>query len=257
MADKKSLLSVIQGISLAVHNTMDGARDKDGEKIDIGLQRDNKEMPVIDGFNVKFSGNKMCVKYHSDLPVKYAKEVEDFKKHLDDIFANIIKFIKKKYKEYMEKEVSFKKVGDPTTSMETISLARSWVIATQWYDISGFKTETHKTELDDVTKKFLAIGKDKYPNTEKPKNVTRKKEKGPENKVVAESKFDTPRIEDIDGEDGWEDFLLSLDQDELAELEREKGFEDPKQSNERGRFKEFDPYEEEESDWDGEGGWRF
>ena len=72
MAKKKeaaTVYDIIQGLSQAAANAFDGALTEDGEPIKAGLQREEGhpilDKRVMDGFNVKFYGNMMCLTYQS------------------------------------------------------------------------------------------------------------------------------------------------------------------------------------------------
>ena len=70
----QTTLEVIRGLAQAAADSYDGALDENGERIDIGLKRDEGH-PVLDsrtmdGFKVKFMGNQLCVLYQSDIKLK-------------------------------------------------------------------------------------------------------------------------------------------------------------------------------------------
>ena len=72
---KSNILEIIQGLAQAAANGYDGAHDerfvRDGEVKKVGLMREEgcpiMDKRVMDGFNVKFYGNKICSKYQSKL----------------------------------------------------------------------------------------------------------------------------------------------------------------------------------------------
>ncbi len=67
-----------KGLAQAAANAYDGAHDerfvRDGEAKKVGLKREEgcpiMDKRVMDGFNVKFYGNKICIKYQSEYPIK-------------------------------------------------------------------------------------------------------------------------------------------------------------------------------------------
>ena len=69
MAEKNNILDIVRGISQAMANSYDGAVDENGERIKIGLKREEGDLVldkrVMDGFDVYFSGNTLIVKYQS------------------------------------------------------------------------------------------------------------------------------------------------------------------------------------------------
>ena len=70
---ESNILEIIQGLAQAAANSYDGAHDerfvRDGEVKKVGLSREEgcpiMDKRVMDGFNVKFYGNLMCLSYMS------------------------------------------------------------------------------------------------------------------------------------------------------------------------------------------------
>ena len=68
-------LEIIQGLAQAAANAWDGAHDErftlDGQVRKVGLNREEgcpiMDKRVVDGFSVKFYGNKVCINYQSDI----------------------------------------------------------------------------------------------------------------------------------------------------------------------------------------------
>ena len=52
---------------------------------------------VIDGFNVKFHGNKLQINYHSEIQLKEVYGT-DFEHEMDRIISEVSSFLKKEYK---------------------------------------------------------------------------------------------------------------------------------------------------------------
>ena len=73
-----SVLDIINGISQAAANAYDGSHDErytaDGEARKVGLKREEGDpildSRVMDGFNVRFYGNMMCLTYMSEVQLK-------------------------------------------------------------------------------------------------------------------------------------------------------------------------------------------
>ena len=93
-----TILDVVTGLSQAAANAYDGALDDSGEPIKVGLRREDGDpildKRIIDGFNVVFYGDKMCLGYHSEVQLKevYATGFEsDIEQQLQDV----ISFLKK------------------------------------------------------------------------------------------------------------------------------------------------------------------
>ena len=173
---------IIQGLQQAASNVYDGVHDEryalDGQVRKIGLRREEGEplidKRIIDGFSIKFSGDKMCIHYQSEVMLKeiYAGGFED---EIARMLNEIKKFLQKEYKAITGDSVTLTKSGDPKLYTSSTSRIRSWVQAYQYYKISGIKSEailqgSEGRTVDDAIKSFLELGK-KSP---KPKNVTRK-----------------------------------------------------------------------------------
>ena len=175
-------LEIIRGLAQAAANGFDGALDENGDPIQIGLKREEGhpilDSRVMDGFKVRFHGNKLKVLYHGDIKLK---EVHDsnFEDNIHEKIQNIVSFLKKEYKKVTGNTVTLTKEGDSDISVQYLSRVRSFVQANCDYNIGSIDDvepvgEASEERLDASIKSWLAIGKDKYPNTKEPSNVTRK-----------------------------------------------------------------------------------
>ena len=96
-----TVYEIVKGLSQAAANAYDGALDEGGEPVKAGLQREEGDpildKRVLDCFNVKFSGNIMCLSYMSEVKLK---EVHDnqFESSLESAINDVAKFLKKEYK---------------------------------------------------------------------------------------------------------------------------------------------------------------
>ena len=80
MSQGSTTYKIIQGLAQAAANVYDGVHDErfslDGTERKIGLRREEGhpllDKRVIDGFTVKFGGNKMCIHYQSEVKLKEA-----------------------------------------------------------------------------------------------------------------------------------------------------------------------------------------
>ncbi len=182
-------LEIINGISQAMSNTYDGALDENGDPVKTGFLRREEEVSIhdrrlIDGFSVALYGNQLCLKYHSEMRLK---EVHDsnFESDIESMLKKCASFLKKQYKTVTGNALSLKANGEPDIMVQSTSRVRSWVQAKQHFDIGGMDegTEAIKAEsedrLDDAIKNWLAIGKDKFPKTKKPENVSGKRDEEP------------------------------------------------------------------------------
>ncbi len=163
-------LEIIQGISQAVANKHDGAREDDGKGDfqKIGLRRD-KEVPftdrrLIDGFGVSMNGNKLKLHYQSEIHLKEVYETK-FEQEISDTLDECIKFLKKEYKRNTKNSLGLKMVGEPVIRVEHMNKVRSWVTAYCIYEIEGIEKpnklgDTFEKRLDKKVKNWLGIGKE-------------------------------------------------------------------------------------------------
>ena len=173
---------IIQGISQAIANAYDGALDDKGEPLKIGLKREEGDMildaRVMDGFGAQFDGEHLIVKYQSEVKLEDTKDPK-FENNVMSQVADIAKYLRKEYKKVTGNSLTLTKTGEPNVTVQRLSNYRTWVEASHTYKIGGLSDienarEPSEDRLDDTIKKFLAIGKDKYPGAKKPGNVTRK-----------------------------------------------------------------------------------
>ena len=166
------MLDVVRGISQALSKTYDGAVDpRTGEKVEIGLRRERDlnsvERPLMDGFSVVFYGNKLCVKYQSEVTMKEVHRT-DFQGEVESRYANIVKYIQKEYKAHTGKSLKLKPLEEADIFMQSMNKHRNWVQCSKHYGISGIKGEPNPYDgkedlVRDATKKFLALGKNDTP----------------------------------------------------------------------------------------------
>jgi hypothetical protein len=179
-------LEIIQGLAQAAANAYDGAHDErfalDGQARSVGLRREEGcpilDSRVMDGFSVKFYGNKICINYQSDIKLKevYAGK---FEQDIERMLNQIKKFLMKEYKSITGKSVSLTKDGEIKILVQSTSRVRSFVQAYQHYKISGMDSEPYlEPSVDmtrDVTRKFLEQHSTKRPKNDKLKKGANKK----------------------------------------------------------------------------------
>ncbi len=180
---KSNVLDIVRGIAQAAANSYDGAHDKkysfDGEERKIGLKREKGDpivdSRIMDGFNIKFHGPLMCIHYHGEIRIKDVHD-KKFVSDMESMINDIAKFLRKEYKSVTGKALTLTAEGEIDIDVQSTSRVRAWVQAHRYYKIGGLSDVedvggTSEDRLDASIKKFLAIGKEKYPNTKKPKNV--------------------------------------------------------------------------------------
>ena len=179
-----STYDIIQGLAQAAANAYDGALTEDGEPINAGLQREEGnpliDKRVMDGFNVKFYGDVMCLGYQSEIRLKevYANGFED---EISQRVADIAGFLKKEYKKITGNTVALTEEGEIDVRVENSSRVRSWVTAKMHYKVGGLSAAMNDDNSGSTNpveagwKTFLDQGGWDGP---RPSNDTRSKKSG-------------------------------------------------------------------------------
>ena len=173
-------LEIVRGLAQAAANGYDGALDENGEPVKMGLKREEghfiKDSRVVDGFGVKFHGDKLVITYQSETNLKEVKD-EKYESEIESMINNVANFLKKEYKKVTGSSVSLTKEGEPDVLVQKISNYRTFVQANLAYKIGGLNEveeadpAASEDRLEDSIRKFLELGKGP-----KAKNVTRKDE---------------------------------------------------------------------------------
>lgn len=139
-----TVYEIVQGLSQAAANAYDGALTEDGETLQVGLKREEGEplldKRVMDGFNVKFAGDIMCLSYQSEIQLKevYAG---GFEQEIEQTITDISGWLKTEYKKITGNSVSLTKQGEVDVRVENSSRVRSWVVAKMDYKVSGLSAD--------------------------------------------------------------------------------------------------------------------
>ena len=176
-------LEIVRGISQVMANSHDGALDDNGEPIKVGLKREEGnpmlDTRVIDGCKVRVSGKTLIVSYHSECKLKdvYSTKVK-FVDDIEQTMADIVKFLKKRYRKITGKTLSLKEKGECDARVESTSRVRVFVTARKDYEITnmGETDDTgaeSKDGLEASFKKFLS----QDSGNKRPQNDKRKAEK--------------------------------------------------------------------------------
>ena len=112
----------------------------------------------MDGFNVKFYGDMMCISYQSDIKLKevYAG---GFEAEMESMINEIKNFLQKEYKAITKKSVSLKKDGEIDVIVQNTSRVRTFVQAKQHFKISGLEMDPilapSEKKTDNVIKEWI------------------------------------------------------------------------------------------------------
>ena len=168
-----TVMDIIQGIQQAAANAYDGAHDEraasDGESRTAGLKREqgdmNLEARVMDGFNVRFHGDRLSVHYHGGCKLKETHNRNEFENAINQHIADVVKYLKKEYKKITGNTLTLTKEGDSEILVQYISRIRCDVQASCMYKIGGMKgvldakEPSSEERLDDAIKNWLKLGK--------------------------------------------------------------------------------------------------
>ena len=185
--DSVTVLDVIQGLSQAAANAYDGTHiesfSPDGEVRTAGLKREEGnpliDRRVMDGFNIRFMGPYLCVSYQTELQLKEVYAA-GFEAEMEQRVADIVKFLKKEYKNVTGKAVTLTKEGEVDVRVESASRVHSWATVYQKYKIGGIGEavivdEGSTDRVEKGWREFLDLGGWKG---KRPDNDTRLKNSG-------------------------------------------------------------------------------
>lgn len=180
-----TVYEIIQGLAQAAANAYDGALGEDYEPADNGILRREEgnaliDQRVMDGFNVKFYGDMMCLTYQSEIQLKevYAS---GFEGEIDQRLSDIAGWLKKEYKKITGDSVTLTEEGEVDVMVQNSSRVRTWVQAKKHYRVGGLTEEMNndtgssKREVERSWKTFLDQGGWNGDGGKRPKNDTRKK----------------------------------------------------------------------------------
>ena len=140
-----TVYEIVQGLAQAAANSYDGALGEDYEPDKPGILRREEgnaliDQRVMDGFNVKFYGNMMCLTYQSEIQLKevYAS---GFEEDVDQRMSDIAGWLKKEYKKITGNSVALTEEGEVDVLVQNTSRVRTWVQAKKHYKIGGLSEE--------------------------------------------------------------------------------------------------------------------
>lgn len=186
MADS-NIIEIVNGIAQAAANAYDGALDDKGQPIKIGLQREEGnpilDRRVMDGFNVKISGNILTINYQSQISLKEVY-MNDFEGEIAQRLEDIASFLKKEYRRIKKSSLSLTKHDkEPNVYVQSMNKRHSWCNASQTYKIGGIPDNpelgtTVEERLNNSIKNWIGFGKEGF-SAKAPENVSGKRDEEP------------------------------------------------------------------------------
>lgn len=177
----KELMKLLSGISQVMANSYDGSYGEEKEKTPLKREKGDPilDTRIIDGFGISLSGDRMIVKYQSEVVAEDTKDPK-FETNIAQMLADIISYVKKEYKRITGDALSVKEDTKPIIQVEHISMVRTQVLASQVFKINGLEVKSvfdkHEKKIDDKVRKFLDLAK----SAKDPDNleISRQKQKG-------------------------------------------------------------------------------
>jgi hypothetical protein len=176
-----TVYEIVQGLSQAAANAYDGALGEDLSPTGTGTLRREEgdaliDERVIDGFNVKFYGNMMCLTYQSEVTLKEVYG-HGFESETDQRLTDIAGWLKKEYKKITGRSVTLTEEGEIDVMVQNTSRVRTWVQAKKHYKVGGLSDDMNDDSrgstnpVEESWKSFLDQGGWKG---KRPDNDTRK-----------------------------------------------------------------------------------
>ena len=181
-----TVYEIVQGLSQAAANAYDGALGEDQTPLKTGVLRREEGDPllderVMDGFNVKFYGDIMCLSYQSEIQLKEVY-TGGFEEEIEQRITDISGWLKKEYKKITGESIKLTRNGEVDVRVENSSRVRSWVVAKMHYRVGGLAEEMNDDNSGSTNpveaswKKFLDLGGWNGKGGKRPDNDKRKKE---------------------------------------------------------------------------------
>jgi hypothetical protein len=170
-----TVLDVIKGLNQAATNAYDGADLEEN----IGLNREEGD-PILDsrmmdGFKVRFAADKMILTYHGEVMLKELHPRNQFENEMEQRFVDIVKFLKKEYKNITKESVTLSEVAPVDMMVQSTSRVRSWVQASKQYSIGQLKDvvavrrpsgQPEDRPHEKTFRDFLELASDKRPSND-------------------------------------------------------------------------------------------
>jgi hypothetical protein len=161
-----NILDVVQTIQNIVgQKGYDGALDEEGNPVKIGLRRevDNvvTDSRIVDGFKVRFQGDKMILSYSSECTIKNVQQ-PDFEGMVEQKISAIVSFIQKEYRGAAGGNLRLTKEGETDILVQKMSNFRTWYQTSSIYKIGGVQgilEEDQPADINESIRNWLKSAK--------------------------------------------------------------------------------------------------
>ena len=169
-----TVLDIIKGISQAAANSYDGAHaanyNAEGEDNNVGLRRETGDAVLdsreMDGFKIRFEGDKLRVLYHAEIKLKETHDRNKFENDISATINDVANYLKREYKKVTGNTLTLTKQGEVDILVQHISNVRTACQANCSYKIGGLgdtvdvlEGSSSKDRLDQITKNWLTYNK--------------------------------------------------------------------------------------------------
>jgi len=165
-----SILEVITGISEAIKSKHHGGAE-------FGLKRETHDLVqgvsiydprVMDGFGVQYQGDRLILKYHSEMPLVKVHD-KNFETDIRDTVKQVNKHIKEEYRKLMKSSLNLVEEGDIQILVQSANRRTCYVNAVQIYKIGGVQIDrgdvkvydSEQEQFADIAKRWLMNVKSK------------------------------------------------------------------------------------------------
>jgi hypothetical protein len=160
-----SILEVVEGISQALSAKYEGGKE-------FGLKRESEALlqgvsiydpRIIDGFGVQFQGDRLILKYHSEMPLAKVHN-KNFETDVRDVVKQITKHLKEEYRKVTKKSLSVTEEGDIQILVQSANRRTCYVNAAQVYKINDVEIDNG---VDAKTKKIYDSEQEQFADIAK------------------------------------------------------------------------------------------
>lgn len=141
-----TVIEIINGISQAIHAKHEGGAE-------FGLKRETEPLldgcsiydpRVMDGFGVQFQGDRLILKYHSEMPLVKVHD-KNFETEIRRVVKAVCDHIKTEYKTHTKTALGLTEEGDIQIMVQTANRRTCYVNAVQVYKINNMKIDNGET----------------------------------------------------------------------------------------------------------------
>jgi hypothetical protein len=161
-----TMLEIARGISQVLANSYDGATDEEGNRVTIGLKREEghpiHDSRVMDGFSACIKGDSLRIRYHTEIQLKETHNPR-FENEIEMMINKVKSHLVKEFKKATGTSLSLGGATEVEVLVEYISRVRTSVRAHQDFKVLGTDSESvnpgsDPDRIDSTTQRWLELG---------------------------------------------------------------------------------------------------